>query len=148
MLHAVHAYQFVDRTVMALMLASCCFQRELDLRACTLSSPGKCGSCDHPVRETRSYCNARGTGYSPRPVSIRLRNHCDAIASVPATVLRVPRDVIRRTLKEEHFAAAWRSELSRKLHRLRAVRTAEPQDAPASASSNTLRPKERTGRRS
>jgi CRP-like cAMP-binding protein len=32
----------------------------------------------------------------------------------------VPRDVIRRTLEEEHFAAAWRSELSRELRRLRA----------------------------
>jgi CRP/FNR family transcriptional regulator, dissimilatory nitrate respiration regulator len=46
--------------------------------------------------------------------------HCDAIASVPATVLRVSLNVIRRALKEEHFAAAWRSELSRELRRLRA----------------------------
>jgi CRP/FNR family transcriptional regulator, dissimilatory nitrate respiration regulator len=46
--------------------------------------------------------------------------HCDAIATVPATVLRLPRDVVRQALKEEHFAAAWRSELSRELRRLRA----------------------------
>jgi CRP-like cAMP-binding protein len=46
--------------------------------------------------------------------------HCDAIASVSATVLRVPRDIVRQALKEEPFAAAWRSELSRELRRLRA----------------------------
>jgi CRP/FNR family transcriptional regulator, dissimilatory nitrate respiration regulator len=46
--------------------------------------------------------------------------HCDAIASIPATVLRVPRNIVRQALEEEHFAAAWRSELSRELRRLRA----------------------------
>jgi CRP/FNR family transcriptional regulator, dissimilatory nitrate respiration regulator len=46
--------------------------------------------------------------------------HCDALASIPTTVLRVLREIIRLALKEERFAAAWRSELSRELRRLRA----------------------------
>jgi CRP-like cAMP-binding protein len=46
--------------------------------------------------------------------------HCDALASMPTMVLRVPREMIREALKEERFAAAWRMELSRELRRLRA----------------------------
>jgi CRP/FNR family transcriptional regulator, dissimilatory nitrate respiration regulator len=46
--------------------------------------------------------------------------HCDAVASVPSTVLSVPRHTVRQALKEERFASAWRNELSRELRRLRA----------------------------
>ena len=46
--------------------------------------------------------------------------HCDGVASVPTSVLRVPSEVIRQSLKDEGFAAAWRAELSRELRRLRA----------------------------
>jgi CRP-like cAMP-binding protein len=46
--------------------------------------------------------------------------HCDAIATVQATVLRLSRPVVRQALREEGFAAAWRAELSRELRRLRA----------------------------
>jgi CRP-like cAMP-binding protein len=46
--------------------------------------------------------------------------HCDAITSVPATVLKVSRDIVRQALKVEHFSAAWRTELSRELRRVRA----------------------------
>ena len=46
--------------------------------------------------------------------------HCDALASIPTTILRVPRETIREALKEERFAAAWRAELSHELRRLRA----------------------------
>jgi CRP/FNR family transcriptional regulator, dissimilatory nitrate respiration regulator len=46
--------------------------------------------------------------------------HCDAVASVPSTVLSVPRHFVRQALREERFATAWRTELSRELHRLRA----------------------------
>jgi CRP/FNR family transcriptional regulator, dissimilatory nitrate respiration regulator len=46
--------------------------------------------------------------------------HCDAVARVATAVLRIPREVIRRSLREEGFATAWRAELSRELRRLRA----------------------------
>jgi CRP-like cAMP-binding protein len=45
--------------------------------------------------------------------------HCDALARVPTSVLSVPSEVIRQSLKDEAFAAAWRAELSRELRRLR-----------------------------
>src|SRR5262249_9515416 len=46
--------------------------------------------------------------------------HCDAVASGPSLVLSMPSEVIRQSLKDEAFAAAWRAELSRELRRLRA----------------------------
>jgi len=46
--------------------------------------------------------------------------HCDALVSTPTSVLAVPSAVIRQSLKDESFAAAWRTELSRELRRLRA----------------------------
>ena len=46
--------------------------------------------------------------------------HCDALASVPTSVLRMPCQVIRQSLKDEAFATAWRGELSRELRQLRA----------------------------
>jgi len=46
--------------------------------------------------------------------------HCDAIASVSSTLLSVPRQIVRQSLREERFATAWRTEISRELHRLRA----------------------------
>ena len=46
--------------------------------------------------------------------------HCDAVASVPSTLLSVPLHTVRQGLKEERFATAWRTELSRELRRLRA----------------------------
>ena len=46
--------------------------------------------------------------------------HCDALAGTTTSVLRIPCEVIRQTLKDEGFATAWRGELSRELRRLRA----------------------------
>jgi CRP-like cAMP-binding protein len=42
------------------------------------------------------------------------------LAGLEATVLCVPRHTVRHSLKEERFATAWRTELSRELRRLRA----------------------------
>jgi CRP-like cAMP-binding protein len=46
--------------------------------------------------------------------------HCDAVASAQSRLLRIPRPILREALKNDRFATAWRTELTRELRRLRA----------------------------